>query len=209
MNPCHDHTPGTTCGRDPPTLANISFRLLFKSNQLLKTKKHREKKNKRTPPSSPPVGRPRPSPARRPEKKETSGPPCAQRLRDGILEELLGPQGALASERQAPSGREKRTGEVGATGAPGGRGGGGFWHLKGWGTLDLSAAETKTRKKRLVLYTKRREGYLLYIYIWYPPPGTYLFEEFTGICSVFYPFLGFGESNEKEAFPRTFWKLQA
>ena len=41
------------------------------------------------------------------------------------------------------------------------------------------------------------------------PPWTYLFDEFTGICSVFYPFLGFGESNEKEAFPRTFWKLQA
>ena len=51
-----------------------------------------------------------------------------------------------------------------------------------------------------------------YIYIYMvppPPPGTYLFDEFTSICSVFNPFLGFGESNEKEAFPRTFWKLQA
>ena len=47
------------------------------------------------------------------------------------------------------------------------------------------------------------------IYMVPPPPGIYLFEKFTGICSVFYPFLGFGESNEKEAFPRTFWKLQA
>ena len=46
----------------------------------------------------------------------------------------------------------------------------------------------------------------IYIYMVPPPPGTYLFDEFTGICSVFYPFLGFGESNEKEAFPRTFWK---
>ena len=50
----------------------------------------------------------------------------------------------------------------------------------------------------------------IYIYIYMvPPPETYLFDEFTGICSVVYPFLGFGESNEKEAFPRTFWKLQA
>ena len=50
----------------------------------------------------------------------------------------------------------------------------------------------------------------IYIYIWFPLfSGTYLFDEFTGICSVFYLFLGFGESNEKEAFPRTFWKLQA
>ena len=40
----------------------------------------------------------------------------------------------------------------------------------------------------------------IYIYMVPPPPGTYLFDEFTGICSVFYPLLGFGESNEKKHF---------
>ena len=42
----------------------------------------------------------------------------------------------------------------------------------------------------------------IYIYIYGSPlQGTYLFDELTGICSVFYPFVGFGESNEKQAFP--------
>ena len=48
-----------------------------------------------------------------------------------------------------------------------------------------------------------------HIYMYISPPGTYLFDEITGMCSGFYPLLGFGESNEKEAFPRMFWKLQA